>query len=62
MPEARRTGVGTQLLEAAAEFFRSHGAEYVQVNYAQDNAEAVGFWTARGFRPLLVEAYRSSLP
>jgi hypothetical protein len=41
---------------------RSHGAEYVQVNYAQDNAEAVGFWTARGFRPLLVEAYRSSLP
>jgi ribosomal protein S18 acetylase RimI-like enzyme len=61
-PEARRTGVGTQLLEAAAEFFRSHGAEYVQVNYAQDNVEAVGFWSSRGFRPLLVEAYRSSTP
>ena len=23
------------------------------------NAEAAGFWTARGFRPLLIEAYRA---
>jgi len=57
-PEGRRAGVATRLLDAASAFFSARGVTWVQVNYAPNNAEAAGFWTARGFRPLLIEAYR----
>lgn len=58
-PEARRSGVATRLLDAASAFFAARGVTWVQVNYSPHNAEAAGFWTSRGFRPLLIEAYRA---
>lgn len=58
-PEARRGGVATRLLDAVSAFFAARSVTWVQVNYAPANAEAAGFWTARGFRPLLIEAYRA---
>jgi ribosomal protein S18 acetylase RimI-like enzyme len=50
--EDRREGIGTQLLDQARAYFRSHGVKYYTVYTAAENREAVEFYRARGMKPL----------
>ncbi|MGB0646889.1 MAG: GNAT family N-acetyltransferase [Bradymonadia bacterium] len=54
----RRMGVGRTLVSHAVLAMLSKGVETVQVNYDHQNEEAVAFWSAMGFAPRLIEAYR----
>ena len=49
-PGARRSGVGQQLLEAAAEFGRSAGAARLTLSTAHTNATAQSLYEAQGWR------------
>ncbi|MFP8874845.1 MAG: GNAT family N-acetyltransferase [Myxococcota bacterium] len=49
--EARRQGIGSQLLAAALAWIRIQGIERVQVNVAVGNAEGQAFWRRHGFAP-----------
>lgn len=57
-PDLRGGGVGSALVDAALERFAGWGLDWVQVNFAPDNALAAPFWQGRGFTTLLSEAYR----
>jgi ribosomal protein S18 acetylase RimI-like enzyme len=55
---ARRQGVATQLLEAAAAWLESHGAPRVMLWTAQQNDEAQRLFEAMGFRRTMIEMTR----
>jgi GNAT superfamily N-acetyltransferase len=48
---ARRRGIGTRLVNAAMDWFRSEGLPTAAVSYALENGESAPFWRAQGFRP-----------
>ena len=49
-PEARRRGVGTQLLEAAHGSLATHGVREVELETSTTNQAAVAFWKHHGYR------------
>jgi len=55
---ARRRGVGTVLLDAAMDWFRSEGLKAVTLGYAVNNPMSSAFWRKHGFRPYRVNAVR----
>ncbi|MHC4399896.1 MAG: GNAT family N-acetyltransferase [Planctomycetota bacterium] len=50
-PDHRGEGVGSRLIRAIVEWFRTHGADEVAVNVAARNPHAKRFWQAMGFEP-----------
>ena len=44
----RSHGVGTALVEALANWFRSRGVEYMEWYVASANADGIAFWKSRG--------------
>jgi len=55
---ARRRGIGTRLVSAALEWFRSEGLTLAVASYATANDLSGPFWKAQGFAPYLVSALR----
>ena len=53
--EARRAGVGSQLMQAAIEWLREHGAPRVILWTAAKNEEAHHLFRQLGFRDTMVE-------
>jgi ribosomal protein S18 acetylase RimI-like enzyme len=53
--EARRSGIGTKLVEAAVEWLRNHGAPRVILWSAAPNAIARALFRQLGFRETMVE-------
>ena len=53
--DARRGGIGRQLVTAAIEHFRSHGAEQVRLDSAVSNERAQSVFRSIGFRPAMTE-------
>jgi GNAT superfamily N-acetyltransferase len=51
LPEARGTGVGRALIEAAEEFGRARGAAYLTAKTFTGNVAGRGFWDRLGFIP-----------
>jgi GNAT superfamily N-acetyltransferase len=52
---ARRTGIATQLIAAAIEWLRAHGAPRVLLWTAAQNSDAQRLFAAAGFRPTMME-------
>ena len=57
-PENWRRGYGTLIFERLTAFFMANGIEDLTLSYAVGNREAERFWSALGFRPVLVMANR----
>ena len=53
-PEARRTGLGREIMEAAETWLREHGVPKVHVMVRGENAEATGFYGKLGYEPQAV--------
>jgi GNAT superfamily N-acetyltransferase len=53
-PEHRRRGLGRRLFEAVCEWSQEHeGVQHAEMPVLAANDEAVGFWSALGFRPFI---------
>ena len=50
-PEARRAGVGDQLVRAVIDFARACGYERLYLDVADENAPAIGLYAKHGFEP-----------
>jgi ribosomal protein S18 acetylase RimI-like enzyme len=50
--DARRSGVGSQLLAQARDYFREQGVRYYTVYTAVENRGAIEFYRAQGLAPL----------
>lgn len=53
--DQRQKGIGRQLVLAAVEHFRGHGAEQARLDSATSNERAQRLFASRGFRPSVVE-------
>ena len=51
-PDVRRTGVGQALVNAAEEWFRSHGIVTCELHVLHANTSARHFWEESGYEPL----------
>ncbi len=58
-PERRREGIGGSLVDAFLSWARARGANEMTVQAYAQNAGALDFYAARGFRPFLVTLTRS---
>jgi ribosomal protein S18 acetylase RimI-like enzyme len=56
--DARRSGIGGQLVEAALAWVRECGVERVEVQVASGNREGQAFWRALGFGDLMDVLHR----
>lgn len=56
-PKYRRHGVGSELLQCVARWFRTHDIKQVCVNADIESAGAVPFYAAHGARPLSAHWY-----
>ncbi len=52
-PEARRAGIGRELVQAALGWVRGRGVDRVLVRVFTDNASGRDFWRAQGFGALM---------
>jgi GNAT superfamily N-acetyltransferase len=59
LPEARGTGAGLALTNAAFDWARDHGYETIVVDWRETNLLSSRFWPARGFRRTFQRLYRS---
>ena len=50
IPEARRSGLGRALVEAALESARERGCVRIELDVDEDNAPALALYRACGFR------------
>ena len=55
IPEHRRSGVATLLVERFEEWSRANGADELRLSVAAGNEGAVSFWTATSFRPRMIQ-------
>ncbi|MEM3833213.1 MAG: GNAT family N-acetyltransferase [Thermoprotei archaeon] len=53
MPEYRKQGLGTELLQLAIEKLRQRGAQIIAAEFPSQNKIAVEFYTKQGFRPII---------
>jgi GNAT superfamily N-acetyltransferase len=56
--EARRQGIGRQLVEQALEWCRRRGAIEVELGVLPNNPAGRAFWEALGFKPCRIEMRR----
>jgi len=56
LPEFRRQGVGTALVDCALARFRELGVDHVEMHYLVRNKTAQRFWTSHGFKPESMKA------
>ena len=56
VPQFRRWGVGTKIVEDLVRYFRQWDIEALTLNYVEANIEAVSFWARLGFQPAIVRA------
>jgi ribosomal protein S18 acetylase RimI-like enzyme len=61
LPEARGSGVGHALMEAAFAAAKAAGAESMAVGVAHTNEGAIRFYEREGFQPFYVQLMRLSL-
>jgi RimJ/RimL family protein N-acetyltransferase len=61
-PRARRSGVGTALVEALAAALAKRGAPRVVIQVASNNPDAQAVFAGLGFRPTMVEMTRELPP
>jgi len=54
LPEARRTGLGTRLLNAAEEKLKQNGCTYISLETAVDNLTAMRFYKQHGYMGLRI--------
>lgn len=54
----RSQGIGEQLMRAAEEWARQHGAEFVSLEYHTGNSRAAAFYERLGYRPASVVAIK----
>lgn len=59
IPQARGTGAGLALTNAAFDWAREHGYETIVVDWRETNLLSSRFWPARGFRQTFQRLYRS---
>jgi ribosomal protein S18 acetylase RimI-like enzyme len=52
----RRRGIGTQLVKALFDHFKTHQVKMITLNYILGNPHAEGFWKKLGFTPVRVSA------
>ena len=52
LPERRREGIGSTLLDSVCSEGRVRGAECIVLEVAVDNSAALALYTSRGFRPV----------
>ena len=50
VPDARRRGYGTAMVQAVYAQLDTHGVARVELNVRRDNPHAFAFWEAQGFR------------
>jgi ribosomal protein S18 acetylase RimI-like enzyme len=48
-PDARGQGAGRAVIEALADFARTHGAQRLMLSVLEENVAALHFWSAVGF-------------
>ena len=60
-PDARRSGVGTRLIEAAAAWLATRGIARVMLWTAEQNQEAQRLFERLGFRRTMIEMTRECL-
>ena len=58
LPEARGSGVGAALVEAAFAWARDHGHLAVCLHFATTNMTSTSFWTGIGFTPVMAHLRR----
>jgi GNAT superfamily N-acetyltransferase len=58
VPEARRTGVGAALVDAALRWARSRAHRAVCLHFATANIASSAFWTGIGFVPVMAHLRR----
>jgi ribosomal-protein-alanine N-acetyltransferase len=52
LPERRREGIGSTLLDSVCSAGRVSGAEFIVLEVAVDNSAALALYTSRGFRSI----------
>jgi GNAT superfamily N-acetyltransferase len=57
-PDARRSGAGASLVEAAFAWARDHAHLAVCLHFSTANATSTSFWTGVGFTPVMVHLRR----
>ena len=57
-PDARESGAGAALVEAAFAWARDHGHPTVCLDFSTANATLTSFWTGVGFTPVMVHLRR----
>ena len=50
VPDARRRGYGTAIVQAVYAQLDTHGVTLVELNVRRDNPQSLAFWEAQGFR------------
>ena len=58
LPQARGSGAGTALVEAALEWARDHGHRGACLHFSTANRTSTAFWTGVGFIPAMVHLRR----
>lgn len=54
VPAQRRQGVGRQLVEGLAGWFRSRGVQHMEWQVAAVNADGIAFWQSLGGKALMI--------
>jgi GNAT superfamily N-acetyltransferase len=58
LPDARRSGIGAALTDAAFDWARRHGHRAACLHFATANIASTGFWTGLGFTPVMAHLRR----
>jgi GNAT superfamily N-acetyltransferase len=58
LPDARRSGAGAALVEAAFVWARDHGHLAACLHFSTANVNSTSFWTGIGFTPVMVHLRR----
>ena len=56
-PSARRSGIGTRLIDGVISWARARGASSLRLGVAANNDTAVAMYRSRGFRPVADSGY-----
>jgi GNAT superfamily N-acetyltransferase len=58
LPDARRSGIGAALADAAFDWARQHGHRAACLHFATANIASTAFWTGIGFTPVMAHLRR----
>jgi len=60
MPEFRRQGVGSRLVDEARKWFSKNNIHRIEISVAAQNPEALDFWKKCGFEPFRLLCFTST--